>query len=134
MHRQLIVHRDLKLENIFMSDFTSDAKVQIGDFGSAIKLTSPQQKVKFRIGTAGFIAPEVAERQPYSFKTDIFSLGCIMYTVLFGESPFWSDDSQERERLLLDRNMVFTPSALSALNHYLSKDCTSLITQMLEKD
>ena len=59
LHARKIVHRDIKVENILMSDLTESAKVRIADFGSSIKLSGAQDTTNFRIGTPGYIAPEV---------------------------------------------------------------------------
>ena len=59
LHARKIVHRDIKVENILMSDLTESAKVRIADFGSSIKLSGAQDTTSFRIGTPGYIAPEV---------------------------------------------------------------------------
>ena len=107
LHRQLIVHRDLKLENIFMSDLTPDAEACIGDFGGSIKMTSPSQMLDYSLGTIGFMAPEVSERRTYSFKCDIFSLGCIMHAMLLAECPFWCEDFEEHKKVLLDESITF---------------------------
>ena len=105
LHRQLIIHRDLKIQNIFMSDLTENAVIRIGDLGSAKMLTSLTEKTSFRIGTPGFMAPEVMQDSPYSFSCDVWSLGCIMHTMLFATCPFWHDDRQERKRLVCDPSL-----------------------------
>ena len=92
LHKQLVLHRDLKIQNIYLSDYTEDAKVYIGDYGAAVRLTTPESRANFKIGSPGFMAPEVAEKIPYGFKCDIFSLGCIMHCILFAVCPFWSEE------------------------------------------
>ena len=99
------MHRDIKIQNILMSDFSQDAKVYIGDFGSAAQLATPDEKARFSIGTPGFIAPEVSEGQAYGLNCDVFSLGCIMHSMLFAECPFWDDDRAKRRRILADREI-----------------------------
>lgn len=59
LHERLIVHRDIKIENILMSDFSSNAKVRIADLGSAVKLSAITDTSTFSIGTPGYIAPEI---------------------------------------------------------------------------
>ena len=59
LHERRIVHRDIKVENILMSDLSESARVRIADFGSSIKLGSAEEKTSFRIGTPGYIAPEI---------------------------------------------------------------------------
>ena len=83
LHKQLIVHRDMKINNILVSDYSEDATVRIGDFGSAFKLASPTDTSDFIIGTPGYMAPEMLLGQSYSFSCDIWGLGCILHTMLF---------------------------------------------------
>ena len=131
LHRQLIVHRDLKVQNIFLSDFTEDAKVYIGDFGAAVRLTSgPQQQIDFMIGTQGFIAPEICQKRPYGLKCDIYSLGCLMHAILFAACPFLSEERAERMRLLTDPTISFDIDTSASLQPYaknLSAECKNFL-------
>ena len=90
-----------------MSDFSEDAKAYIGDFGSAAQLSNSNDKIRFSIGTPGFIAPEVSEYNSYGLNCDVFSLGCVMHSMLFAICPFWDDDKKKRRRLLADRDYKF---------------------------
>lgn len=84
-----IVHRDIKLANILMSDSSAQARATIADFGSAAKLTSANDTLVWRIGTEGYTAPEMIDGKPYSFGVDVWGLGCLMYTILVSTNPFW---------------------------------------------
>ena len=75
-----------------MSNFTEDAKLIIADLGSAVKLRSLTDTVTFKIGTPGYIAPEIILGKPYGLAVDIWSLGCIMHVLLTATPPFWDDD------------------------------------------
>ena len=59
LHERLIVHRDIKIENILMSDLSLNAKLRIADLGSAVKLSALTDTSTFSIGTPGYIAPEI---------------------------------------------------------------------------
>ena len=59
LHKKGIVHRDIKLANILMSDSTPLARASIADFGCATKLQSPTDTLTWRIGTKGYTAPEI---------------------------------------------------------------------------
>ena len=100
MHDRNIVHRDIKIENILMSDNTAKAEVRIADMGSAVKLNSAAEKLTFKIGTPGYVAPEILEGKPYSFPVDIWSLGCLMHLLIGGNLPFWTEDRNERITLV----------------------------------
>lgn len=81
-----------------MSDFSVDAKAVIADLGSACKLRSPTEMISFKIGTPGYIAPEILTGETYSFPCDIWSVGCLMHVLLTASPPFWDDDRKERNR------------------------------------
>jgi len=66
MHSYGVVHRDLKLENIMMSDQTDNAVPKIVDFGLA-KMIGPSEKAEEPFGTLGYVAPEILLKKPYSF-------------------------------------------------------------------
>lgn len=97
-HQEGIIHRDLTPENIMVR---SDKEIKVLDFGLAklveasaredpfpvkppIRLTEPD----WILGTAGFMAPEQAEGKSASARTDIFSLGCVLYFMVVGQPPF----------------------------------------------
>jgi len=82
-----IVHRDLKLENIMMSDTSNLAKPKIVDFGLA-KIIGPSETADEPFGTLGYVAPEVLKKKPYTFSCDVWSIGCILYALLSGSLPF----------------------------------------------
>ena len=84
-----IFHRDLKLQNILLSDKTPDAVLKIADFGLA-KDTSNQQEDLFetQVGTPIYMAPEIQKKQTYTSKSDLWSLGVILFELLTGIPPF----------------------------------------------
>ncbi len=63
LHDRNIIHRDIKMENIFVSDMTTDATFKLGDLGSAHELESASDKTGFQIGTHGYFAPEILSKQ-----------------------------------------------------------------------
>jgi polo-like kinase 1 len=85
-----IIHRDLKLGNLFV---TAKMQVKVGDFGLAAKLDYEDQKRRTVCGTPNYIAPEVLDSKiGHSFEVDIWSLGVILYTMLIGRPPFETTD------------------------------------------
>lgn len=85
-HEKGVVHRDLKPENIIMR---KDGRVQIMDFGLAkLKGASRLTKEGSTVGTAGYMSPEQVQGQETDHRTDIFSLGVILYELFAGRSPF----------------------------------------------
>ena len=83
------MHRDLKGQNIFL---TSNNIVKLGDFGIARVLNKTYEKAKTIVGTPYYLSPEIIENKPYSFKSDIWSLGVILYELCALRPPFNADN------------------------------------------
>uniref|UniRef100_A0A8C1ZD33 G protein-coupled receptor kinase n=1 Tax=Cyprinus carpio TaxID=7962 RepID=A0A8C1ZD33_CYPCA len=91
LHKKSIVYRDLKPENILLDD---NGHIRISDLGLAVIL--PEDKlVKGRVGTAGYMAPEVIINTHYSESVDWWGLGCLIYEMTDGNPPF----RKHKERL-----------------------------------
>ncbi|RHZ77522.1 hypothetical protein Glove_177g17 [Diversispora epigaea] len=88
MHNKNILHQDLKLENIFISE---DMDLKVGDFGLSIELESTGQR--------------------FNFEADIWSLGVIMFMMIFGESPFGVGDRSEVINQILNIGYDFPDNA-----------------------
>ncbi|XP_044300252.1 serine/threonine-protein kinase Nek3 isoform X5 [Varanus komodoensis] len=84
IHDQRVLHRDIKSKNVFL---TQNGKVKLGDFGSAILLTSPMAYACSYVGTPYYVPPEIWENTPYNNKSDIWSLGCILYELCTLKHP-----------------------------------------------
>lgn len=78
LHEQHILHRDLKASNIFL---TTSNVIKLGDFGIAKTLDSTLDQAKTIVGTPYYMSPEVCENKPYSYASDIWSMGCILYEI-----------------------------------------------------
>ncbi|XP_052848668.1 serine/threonine-protein kinase polo [Drosophila gunungcola] len=85
LHDSRIIHRDLKLGNLFLNDLLH---VKIGDFGLATRIEYEGERKKTLCGTPNYIAPEILTKKGHSFEVDIWSIGCVMYTLLVGQPPF----------------------------------------------
>jgi len=85
LHNNKIIHRDLKLGNVFLND---NMEVKIGDFGLATSVEYDGERKKTLCGTPNYIAPEVLGKKGHSYEVDVWSLGCILYTLLVGKPPF----------------------------------------------
>ena len=87
LHKRNIIHRDIKPENVVLThDRATDTIPQIVDFGFAKKLDQ-RGVCTGVIGTLPFVAPEVIQRKPYSFSSDVWSYGCLIYGLLTGNHP-----------------------------------------------
>ncbi|XP_059244488.1 inactive serine/threonine-protein kinase PLK5 isoform X3 [Mustela nigripes] len=85
LHQRRIVHRDLKPSNFFLN---KNMVVKIGDLGLAARVGPGGHCHRVLCGTPNFLAPEVIARNGHSCQSDIWALGCVMYTVLTGTPPF----------------------------------------------
>ncbi|XP_033632007.1 serine/threonine-protein kinase PLK4-like [Asterias rubens] len=85
LHSHGILHRDLTLGNILL---TKDMHCKIADFGLAAKLNMPNEKHYTMCGTPNYISPEIATRSAHGLKSDVWSLGCMLFTFLTGRPPF----------------------------------------------
>lgn len=85
IHDKKILHRDLKSQNIFL---TENGLVKLGDFGIAKCLNFTMEKASTIVGTPYYLSPEIVQNLPYSFKSDIWSLGVLLYEMICLKMPF----------------------------------------------
>ena len=85
MHERRIMHRDLKPANIFL---TLDGTVKVGDLGLSRELSENTIQAHSKVGTPLYMSPEVLKGDGYDFKSDVWSLGCILYELAMLKSPF----------------------------------------------
>lgn len=89
LHEQKILHRDIKSRNIFIFSSTKSAEapytssynnvVKLGDFGISRSLSGTVELANTAIGTPYYLSPEICESKPYDYKSDMWSLGCVIY-------------------------------------------------------
>lgn len=119
-----IIHRDLKLQNILMTEPTVNAVLKLADFGMSRFLG--EDLAQTWLGTPLYMAPEMFKsREGYDSKADIWSLGIVMYEMLMGEAPI---QAKSREEI---------PSAqknLKPLKEELSENCKDLLLKLLAYD
>lgn len=95
LHSNKIVHRDLKLGNLFLNE---DMEVKVGDFGLATKINADHDRKLTLCGTPNYIAPEVLMKKGHGFEVDVWSLGCIVYTLFVGKPPFETSELKDTYR------------------------------------
>jgi len=96
VHYHEVLHRDLKPSNIFLTggsraDTNSDEvaeSVALGDFGVSRPLAHALELVTTMVGTPCYLSPEVCRGKPYSYKSDIWSLGCVLFEMMALRPPF----------------------------------------------
>ncbi|XP_007495450.2 serine/threonine-protein kinase Nek3 isoform X3 [Monodelphis domestica] len=84
IHKKRVLHRDIKSKNVFL---TQNGNIKLGDFGSARLLSKPMAYACTYVGTPYYVPPEIWENMPYNNKSDIWSLGCILYELCTLKHP-----------------------------------------------
>ncbi|XJO73244.1 hypothetical protein BDV3_004254 [Batrachochytrium dendrobatidis] len=126
MHRHGVIHRDIKLGNLFLGD---RMQMKIGDFGLAALLKHDGERKKTICGTPNYIAPEVLfNKEGHSFEVDIWSLGIVMYTFAIGKPPFQTKDVNSIYERIRENNLEFPA------NIPISDDVRVIIKSLLHSD
>ena len=124
IHSKNIIHRDIKSQNIFLM---KNGKIKIGDFGIAKALTNTKSNATTIIGTPYYFSPEIINGEPYNYKTDIWSLGVVLYEMCCLKLPFESNNIAQLSIKIMKGKYDPIP------NRY-SKNMANLIKNMLNID
>jgi predicted Ser/Thr protein kinase len=126
-HQHGVIHRDIKPSNVFLLE---KDKVKVADFGVA-KLTSASDLTQEGIhGTFGYASPEQLRGQEIDGRTDIFSLGMIIYEMLTGKKPFEEEDVH----FIISRTLDEKPMAFAALDSELLPGVKKVLLKATAKD
>ena len=131
LHRQQVIHFDLKPANIIFRDDTGDAVFV--DFGLSRHAKLPDlfsEEIRIPMGTAPYIAPEQVLRNRTDPRSDIFSLGAILYELVTGEQPFGEPDSTKG----LKRRIWADPRPPRTINRDVPEWLQEIILRCLEPD
>ncbi|XP_069457550.1 serine/threonine-protein kinase Nek5 isoform X1 [Ovis canadensis] len=123
IHDRKVLHRDIKTQNIFLSKNGMVAK--LGDFGIARVLNNTMELARTCIGTPYYLSPEICQNKPYNNKTDIWSLGCVLYELCTLRHPFEGNNLQQ---LVLKICQARVPP----ISPRFSRDLQFLISQLFE--
>ncbi|XP_048151407.1 serine/threonine-protein kinase Nek3 isoform X3 [Corvus hawaiiensis] len=118
IHDKRVLHRDIKSKNVFL---TQSGKVKLGDFGSARLLAHPMSYACTYVGTPYYVPPEIWESLPYNNKSDIWSLGCILYELCTLKHPFQANSWKHLILKICKGSYDPLPSHYSYELHYLIK-------------
>ncbi|KAL1383363.1 hypothetical protein pipiens_013162 [Culex pipiens pipiens] len=127
MHEKNIIHLDIKPENVMCQTRNSN-QVKLIDFGLATRL-NPNEMVKISTGTAEFAAPEIVEREPVGFYTDMWAVGVLAYVLISGLSPFAGETDIDTLKNIKQGTWEFDEVAFKDV----SEECKDFIRRLLIK-
>ena len=124
LHENRIIHRDIKPQNILIQE---PLIVKICDFGFSQNFKEEINMFKTICGTPLYMAPEIINMQPYSVKTEIWSLGILFYNIFFNIHPYGHIEnmSDYREKLQNEPPLI-------NINIFDNNDCNILFTQIIK--
>ena len=126
-HDRGIVHRDVKLENVFVSNYT-ELHVKLADFGLAI-VKKKEKNIKGLAGTLIYMAPEVLNKD-YDEKADIWSLGILLFMIATGKQPYHPRNIEEMKKIISIGPLFYNWADTKEL----STDLFSFIDGLLKSD
>ena len=121
IHEKKIIHRDLKSGNIFLMKTGS---VKLGDFGISKKFMKTMEKAKTMVGTPYYLSPEIISGNPYDAKSDIWSLGVLLYEMMTFKMPFNANNFSMLVAKIQRGNYIPPPSIYT-------KDLRELVSKCL---
>jgi Nif-specific regulatory protein len=127
LHCKRMIHADLKPSNILVTHSSEgQPRIKFTDFGLA-ESDKPKESAWWR-GTLGYLAPEIIRGEKYSHQADLYSLGVLVYEIVFGKRPFEEESLSELARSHLEKEVVMPDQPT------LPAGLKNLILRLLEKD
>ena len=123
-HQQNIMHHDLKLENVFL---TSSGHIKLGDFGMSQNLDGPTEIMEDLVGTPYYFSPEIINGLPCGTKSDVWSLGVLLYKLMAHRYPF-------KGRGLPELLVRIAKGRYEALPDHFSAELRGLVDSLLTAD
>lgn len=124
LHDRKIVHRDIKPSNFFLC---KNGIIKLGDFGLSRLLPTTQAMLETQIGSPYYLSPEVCKGIEYNMKTDIWSLGCVLYEMCSLKHPFIGRTTREVMEKIIKSKTPLIPK-------YYDIDLQKIARMMLDKD
>lgn len=126
MQEKRIMHRDLKPANIFI---TADGTLKLGDLGLGRYLSSQTIEAFSRVGTPLYMSPEVLKGSGYDWKSDVWSLGCVVYELACLHSPFRKDDTKMS---LYDLFQTISKGEFVPIGEKYSEELRTIVNSMIQ--
>ncbi|MBV8080456.1 MAG: Stk1 family PASTA domain-containing Ser/Thr kinase [Actinobacteria bacterium] len=126
-HRKGIVHRDIKPHNVVVGP---DGRLKVTDFGIARSGTSQMTEAGSIVGTAQYLSPEQARGASVDARSDLYSLGIVLYEMLTGQVPFTGDAPVE----IAMKHLQTTPVPPSELRHDVPHELDAVVMRAIAKD
>jgi serine/threonine-protein kinase len=132
-HEEGIIHRDIKPENILLTGSAGSGHALVADFGIARALESRDEKLTetgMAVGTPAYMSPEQASGQrELDARTDVYSLGCVLYEMLAGETPFAAPTAQA----MIARRFMETPRPVRQLRDAVPEQVEAALQRALAR-
>lgn len=135
-HKMGVVHRDLKPSNIiFQNANCEEDLIKVVDFGIAKLISAPKGGEKLTaadlaLGTPEYISPEQCLGHKLDERSDIYSLGIVLYEMLTGEVPFYNEVASA----ILVQHAIETPRSMTRINPAIPKEVDAVVMKALEKN
>ena len=129
MKQNNIMHRDLKLDNILIKYIDKEKEkyiIKLSDYGCSKRLISLSRKRNTYLGTLLYMSPEILKGEEYNYKCDLWSIGIIIYRLIYGKSPYLGD----KDIALINKIDKLGNKIIKIENKILN----DLVKRLLEKD
>lgn len=126
-HTRGVIHRDIKPSNILL---TQDGEVRIIDFGIALVSDADISRIEGIAGSPSYMSPEQVQSLDLTSRSDIYSLGAVMYELLTGTRPFRAGNLQK----LLHQIVYATPPPIHKLRQEVSEELENVVVTALQKE
>ena len=126
LHQSNYIYYDLKPENILVSSISNTPKIKLIDLGLAEVIPNKtEHSIK---GTAQYIAPELLKKEEHDYRVDLYSLGMILYEIIYDQLPFKTNNELEIYKAQIEQEFTFPEQSL------FSSEIVSVTKKLVEKE